>query len=140
MLLSNYVSVLRSFANFTGRAGRREYWSFVLVNLLIVLAAEIPIYVLDLLFGWNVLSMLLGIAVGIFALVTLVPSIAALVRRLHDTGRTGWWVLVALVPVIGGLALLVLSVLEGTPGPNRYGPDPKSVASASTAYAVDAMH
>jgi uncharacterized membrane protein YhaH (DUF805 family) len=63
---------------------------------------------------------------SIFSLAVLVPSIAVSVRRLHDIDRTGWWVLIGLVPLVGWIVLLVFHVQDGTPGPNRFGPDPKS--------------
>ena len=60
----------------------------------------------------------------------LLPSIAVAVRRLHDTDRSGWWILLGFIPIIGGIVLLVFYVLEGTQGPNRFGPDPKAAAAA----------
>ncbi|WP_249138314.1 DUF805 domain-containing protein [Phenylobacterium montanum] len=72
---------------------------------------------------------------SLFALASFVPSLAVAVRRLHDSGKSGAWILVALVPVIGGLVLLVLYLLDGTPGDNQYGPDPKGRASLATVAA-----
>ncbi len=63
---------------------------------------------------------------GIYSLAVLIPSIAVSVRRLHDIDRTGWWLLIALVPLVGAIVLIVFHVLDGTPGPNRYGPNPKT--------------
>jgi uncharacterized membrane protein YhaH (DUF805 family) len=67
-----------------------------------------------------------GLLGGIYGLAIIIPSIAVSVRRLHDIDRTGWWVLISLVPVIGTIVLLVFAVLDGTPGENRFGPNPKA--------------
>ena len=67
-----------------------------------------------------------GLLSTIFSLAILIPSIAVSVRRLHDIDRTGWWVLISLVPLIGWIVLLVFHVQDSTPGPNKYGPNPKS--------------
>lgn len=114
-----YTDVLKNkYATFTGRARRQEYWMFFLINLLIALA----IGVIDGMIGWGVLGFLYTLAV-------LIPSIAIAVRRLHDTGRSGWWVLIGLVPFIGWIILLVFLVLDSQPVDNAYGPNPKTVAA-----------
>lgn len=115
-----YLEVLRKYAVFSGRARRMEYWMFVLVNFLIGVA-------LGLIEG------LLGIAPDtdesvlglIYSLAVAIPTLAVGVRRLHDTGRSGWWLLIAFVPLIGALVLLVFFAIEGDSGTNEYGPDPK---------------
>ncbi|MCX9148465.1 DUF805 domain-containing protein [Erythrobacter sp. WG] len=140
----------RRYADFGGRSRRREFWMFQLLNL-IVGAVLIGPFMVDvvtaavqnpddeeamaraLLEGGSVLSMA-GLAVyGIFVLAALIPSIAVTVRRLHDRDMSGWWylglTLASLIPLVGGLAsiaLLVLLVLPGTDGANRFGPDPKN--------------
>lgn len=106
--------VLNRYAQFSGRAHRSEYWMFFLVNLLIYA-------------GLGTVEGLLGIGSffsGLYGLAVFIPSLAVAVRRLHDTGRSGWWVLLALIPVLGVIALLVLLALEGEPGPNAYGAPP----------------
>lgn len=113
-----YVGVLKKYAEFGGRARRKEFWMFVLFNVLISLALGI----VDAVIGFGLLGALYGLAV-------LVPSIAVSVRRLHDIGRTGWWVLVGLVPLIGLIILIVFAVMEGQAGSNQYGPDPKAAAA-----------
>lgn len=75
----------------------------------------------------------MGLLSGLLTLGLLVPSIAVGVRRLHDTDRSGWWLLIALVPLIGGIIRLVFMVLDGTPGNNRYGPNPKADAPGEAA-------
>jgi uncharacterized membrane protein YhaH (DUF805 family) len=114
-----YTDVLKDkYATFTGRARRQEYWMFILINFLIALG----IGVIDGMLGWGVLGLLYTLAV-------LIPSIAIAVRRLHDTGRTGWWILITLVPLIGWIILIVFLVLDSQPGDNAYGPNPKAVAA-----------
>lgn len=125
--MMNWVkTVFRKYATFQGRAQRAEYWYFVLFYVVVYT-------VLGFLDGslsrpadepsWGLLS-------GVFALATLVPSIAVSVRRLHDTNRSGWWMLVMFVPLIGQLVMLIFMVLDGTPGDNRFGPNPKQQAAA----------
>jgi uncharacterized membrane protein YhaH (DUF805 family) len=109
-----YIKVLENYAVFEGRARRMEYWMFVLINLFIVIGAGL----LDTALG-------LGGTIGfLYGLAIFIPSIAVSVRRLHDTGRTGWWILIGLIPLIGTLVLLVFYCLGGDPGDNEYGPDP----------------
>jgi uncharacterized membrane protein YhaH (DUF805 family) len=112
-----YLEALRKYAVFDGRARRMEYWMFVLFNCLIVVVLS----VVDTLVGIFSLGDSIGALAGLYWLVVLVPSIAVTVRRLHDTDRSGWWALLALLP------LFVFCVLEGTPGANRFGENPKAV-------------
>lgn len=107
--------VVERYADFQGRSPRSEFWWFVLFYLL----ASLVIGLLG-----AVSETLAGIVNFIFWLVLLIPSIAVGVRRLHDIDRTGWWVLIGLVPVLGTLVLIFFFVQRGTPGPNRFGPDP----------------
>lgn len=109
-----YLKVLKSYATFEGRARRKEYWMFFLVNFLIT----IGLLVVDIaLFHIHLLSTLYGLAV-------LIPSIAVAVRRMHDSDRAGWWLLIMFVPAVGWLIVVVLLALEGTRGSNRFGPSP----------------
>ena len=102
------------YADFDGRARRTEYWMFFLVNILI----SIVVAIIGRVIGLPVIGSLYGLAL-------LVPGIAVGVRRLHDTGRTGWWLLIALIPLIGTIWIIVLLVLDGDQGSNPYGADPK---------------
>jgi uncharacterized membrane protein YhaH (DUF805 family) len=133
--VSWYVKVLKQYVDFSGRARRREYWMFVLINVVILIVLSL----IDTLLGTGgfratsgggsfYAANSLGLLSGLYTLAVLLPSIAVTVRRLHDTDRTGWWILLGFIPIIGGIVLLVFYVLEGTRGPNRYGPDPKAVA------------
>ncbi len=123
-----YLEALRKYATFSGRARRKEYWLFTLFNILISLALGAIEGFLDLFPNTeqSVLAMIYGLAV-------FLPGLAVTVRRLHDTGRSGWWMWIALVPLIGVIVLLVFLAKDSEPGKNRYGPNPKAVPSAAFA-------
>jgi uncharacterized membrane protein YhaH (DUF805 family) len=112
-----YLEVLKKYAVFSGRARRKEYWYFVLFNLIIVIILSI----IDQVIGSAVLS-------TIYSLGVLIPSIAVAIRRLHDTNRTGWWLLIWLIPIIGWIVFIIFMVLDSQKGENQYGPNPKGVA------------
>lgn len=116
------------YATFEGRARRSEYWYFVLFYVLTIVALAI----IDGIAGTLNDDVGIGLLSGIFVLATFVPALAVTVRRLHDTDRSGWWVLLDLVPVIGPLVLLVFTVLDSQPGANRFGPNPKGVPGPGT--------
>ncbi|PCC99642.1 DUF805 domain-containing protein [Halopseudomonas pelagia] len=118
-----YLEVLRKYAVFSGRARRKEYWFFTLFNLLAMLVLSF----IDGMIGMYSLEAGVGVLSGIYALGILIPSLAVTVRRLHDTSRTGWWILLAFIPLIGAVVLLIFTVLDSTPGSNKYGPDPKGM-------------
>lgn len=116
-----YLKVLQNYVGFEGRARRKEYWFFILFNvifLLILATIDQALGLLDPEVGIGPLS-------GLYSLAVLIPSIAVGVRRLHDTERSGWWLLIALVPLVGGIILLIFMVLDSTPGSNRFGANPK---------------
>lgn len=116
----NYYSIcLSKFADFSGRARRREYWTFALVNCLIALL----LMTLGLAFGED--SPASNIMVTIFYLIMLVPNLSVSVRRLHDIGKSGWYMFLSLIPLIGGLILLTWSLMDSEPGENQYGKNPK---------------
>lgn len=116
-----YLEVLKKYAVFEGRAGRKEYWFFILFNILISMAL---VYV-DWLTGNINPETGLGILSGIYALGVMIPGMAVSVRRLHDTGRSGWWLLITFVPVIGAIVFLYFMVLDSKPEINEFGPSPK---------------
>ncbi len=120
-----FLIVLRKYADFTGRAQRAEYWFFTLFYLLFFLALSL----VDGAAGLFNAAYGLGLLGGLFALAMILPSIAVSVRRLHDTSRSGWWLLISLIPLIGGIVLLVFVCLDSTPGTNAYGPNPKEAAT-----------
>jgi len=116
-----YIKVLKQYTDFTGRARRKEYWFFTLFNVLISLALGI----MDNALGTYSAEFHTGLLEGIYSLAVFVPGLSVTVRRLHDTNRSGWWLLIALIPLLGWALLLVFMILDGTPGENRFGPDPK---------------
>lgn len=119
-----YLKVLRQYVDFTGRARRKEYWMFTLVNVIISLVLAI----ID-----NLLTIgLLGL---LYSLAMLLPSLGAGVRRLHDTGRSGWWLLIGIIPLIGWIVLIVFLATDGERQPNAYGPDPKAVPGEAAIFA-----
>ncbi|MDT0378598.1 DUF805 domain-containing protein [Streptomyces sp. DSM 42041] len=117
-----YLDVLKNYATFSGRARRKEYWMFTLFNA-IVLVALLAIGFAAL--GENGVYLYL-----VYVVAVLVPTLAVTVRRLHDTGRTGWWYFISFVPLVGPIVLLVFLCTAGNPAPNQYGADPKLVAAA----------
>jgi uncharacterized membrane protein YhaH (DUF805 family) len=127
---------LKKYADFQGRARRSEYWLFYLFQIIVYVILMVLIGVTG---GFNdaegagMFGSVFGILYILFALGLLVPNLAVTVRRLHDTDRSGWWIFISLVPFIGGIWLLVLTVLDGTPGTNKFGPDPKGRGDSNTA-------
>ena len=119
-----YMAVLKKYAEFTGRARRKEYWMFALINFLIC----VVLVVIDVQSGLSN-PMGLGVLSGLYSLAVFVPSLAVSVRRLHDTDRSGWWLLILLVPLIGAIVFLVFMLLDSQPGENRHGPSPKYAAA-----------
>jgi uncharacterized membrane protein YhaH (DUF805 family) len=119
--MSYYLEALKKYAVFSGRARRTEFWYFVLFNIIVTIVLSL----IDTLLGtFNILRGV-GLLSGIYGLAVLIPTLAVTVRRLHDIDRTGWWILIGLIPLIGTIVLLVFYLTPGTPGSNRYGPDPK---------------
>jgi uncharacterized membrane protein YhaH (DUF805 family) len=118
--MNYYLSVLKKYAVFGGRARRKEYWMFALISGVI----SIMLSIIDMaVLGSNVLSIVYAVAV-------LLPSLAVSVRRLHDTGRSGGWIFIALIPFVGFIILLVFTATDGQRQDNQYGPDPKLVPAA----------
>ena len=114
-------TVLNKYATFEGRSRRSEYWYFTLLSVILSIAAQV--------IGGGgrngglITLLLLGV-LCLVSLALLIPGIAVSVRRLHDTGRSGWFLLIALIPLVGGILLLVWMCSRGTEGPNRFGADP----------------
>lgn len=127
-----YLYVLKNYATFSGRARRKEYWMFFLFNVLISLGLG----VLDIVAGTYSVEYETGFFSALYSLLVLIPSIAVSVRRLHDTNRSGWWVVISLIPIIGVLVLFVFTCLDSQPGTNRFGANPKE-ASSQTLPAVE---
>lgn len=111
-----YIKCLKQYVDFSGRASRMEFWMFALFNFLISLVLAIVDFTLGL-----------GFLQPLYALAVLLPALAVSVRRLHDTGRAGWWLLLILIPLIGPIILIVFWVQDSNPGDNAFGPNPKAV-------------
>lgn len=134
-------SVFSQYANFNGRARRSEYWWYYLfLIILTIVAVIIDVVITVAVFGVNTTTTstsytaesggFLPICTGILSLATLLPTLAVTARRLHDTNKTGWIQVISYIPIvniIGGIVMIVLCAIDGDRGPNRYGPDPKSV-------------
>ena len=121
--MSWYLQALKKYADFSGRARRKEYWFFVLFNIIV----SIVLSVIDVTLGLGAGGF--GVLSGLYSLAVIIPSIAVSVRRLHDINKTGWWILIGFVPLIGIIVLLVFALMGGTQGDNEYGPDPKAAAA-----------
>ncbi|WP_328914028.1 MULTISPECIES: DUF805 domain-containing protein [unclassified Streptomyces] len=109
-----YIDVLKKYAVFSGRARRKEYWMFFLFNIIAVVVLAIVGAVADTMIPYF-----------IYVVAVIVPSLAVTMRRLHDTGKSGWFILLGFIPLVGGIIVLVFVCTEGDRGQNKYGPDPK---------------
>jgi len=116
-----YIEVLKKYAVFSGRARRKEYWFFNLFNLIIAIVLAF----VDTMAGTMNPATGMGLLGLVYSLAVLLPGIAVTIRRLHDTDRSGWWLLIIFVPIIGAIVLLVFMILDSTTGQNRFGPNPK---------------
>ncbi|MDI9831231.1 DUF805 domain-containing protein [Streptomyces sp. KAU_LT] len=116
-----YLDVLKNYATFGGRARRKEYWMFTLFNAI----AYIVLMVIDL------ATIGSGVLPVIYELAVLIPSLAVAVRRLHDTDRSGGWLFIAFIPLVGAIILLVFLASDGKPEANKYGENPKLVPAAA---------
>lgn len=119
--------VFENYANFKGRARRSEYWYFALANGLISILLIVIGAIIGAIFGDAVTGGIIGYAFfGLYTLATIIPTLAAVVRRLHDVGKSGWFYFICLVPLVGSIWLLILLFTEGEQGTNQYGTDPKN--------------
>lgn len=113
-----YMEALTKYVEFDGRARRKEFWTFTLTNFVI----SIVLSILDSIVGLGI-----GFIGTLFSLAILLPSLAVGVRRLHDIGKEGWWILIGLIPIIGWIVLIYFYVQEGEAGANAYGANPKAI-------------
>ncbi|QDI02680.1 DUF805 domain-containing protein [Xanthomonas cerealis] len=119
---------LKRYADFSGRSRRKEYWMFTLLNIIVITVLMVLVGIGGGFGGQNgtsALSMAAFVLVCLYSLAMLVPSFAVQVRRFHDQGKSGWYVLLGLIPWLGGVVVLVFMLMEGARGANVYGPDPK---------------
>lgn len=119
-----YIAVLKQYAVFSGRARRKEYWMFTLVNLIILFLLELVAGFVGAIIGAD-----LSILFILYMVAIMLPSIAVQVRRLHDTDSSGCWLFIGLIPIIGWIALFIFYVQDSTPGENEYGANPKETAA-----------
>ncbi|MCR5455054.1 MAG: DUF805 domain-containing protein [Bacteroidales bacterium] len=118
--MQEYLNVIKNhYADFEGRARRREYWMFFLFNFLIAMVLSF--------LATKTESMLVNIVSTLYSLAVLLPGIAVGIRRLHDTGKSGWYLLIGLIPFVGAIILIVFFIMDSQPGDNQYGPNPKGV-------------
>lgn len=112
-----YKRIMSDYTNFSGRARREEYWTFQIINTLIIIV----------LFMFGLILPVLFILPLVYVLVVVIPSLSVLVRRLHDINLSGWWVLIKFVPWLGGIALFVMTCIDSSYGPNQFGDNPKGI-------------
>jgi len=117
-----YLKVLKQYADFNGRARRTEYWMYILFNMIFAIIAAILDNILGLKFSSESPY---GFIYMVYALSVFIPGLAVSVRRLHDVGKSGWFLLIAFIPIIGAIWLLILYFTEGDSGTNQYGLNPK---------------
>ena len=122
-----YLKVLKNYVGFQGRARRKEFWMFALFNVIVS-------FILG--FVGGLIDVSVGTILGyIYALAILLPSLAVGVRRLHDIGKSGWMILLGLIPIVGGIILLVFYCLDSEAGENKYGPNPKAFDPVHNTFA-----
>jgi len=122
--MNYYLAVLKKYVDFSGRARRSEYWYFALFNIIFLIVAM----ALDNLLGTTVPPMPYGVFYLIYSMIVLIPGLAVFVRRMHDVGKSGAYIFLIFIPLVGAIWLFVLCVTEGTSGKNIYGEDPKAVS------------
>jgi len=120
-----YLQVLKKYAEFNGRARRKEYWMFALFNIIFLIAAMI----IDNVAGTTIGELPYGLFYFIYALAVIIPGLAVSVRRLHDVGKSGWFYLIILIPIVGAIWILILFFTDGVIGQNEYGTNPKEIVA-----------
>lgn len=120
-------AIKNKYAQFNGRARRKEYWMFQLFYWLFSLVILLGVTVLTGLGDSEILINLSFVIVSIYMLGLMIPMWAVTIRRLHDIGKSGWWVLINFIPYIGPIVLLIFFCLDSEPGMNKYGPNPKGI-------------
>ncbi len=123
--MSWYLEALKKYATFRGRSRRKEYWYFTLFNMIVMLL----LMAIDGMIGSFSSKAGIGLLSTIYSLVVIIPGIAVSIRRLHDTSRSGWWLLISFVPIVGGIVLLVFMVQDSKPGENEFGSNPKELTA-----------
>lgn len=121
--MNYYISFWKNAFNFSGRARRAEYWMPVLFNCIIVIVLMLLMSI------GGALGTIFSIAYGLFSIANIVPGLSVCFRRIHDIGKAAWFLLLAFIPLVGGIILLVFFCMDSQPGENQYGPNPKEVSS-----------
>ncbi len=128
-MVQEFINVLKNYANFSGRARRHEFWMFYLANFIIGLVMGIV----------ALIPILGGLVSTVYSLAILIPSLAVAVRRLHDVGKSGWWLLICLIPLVGAILLLVWFCTDSKPEENQWGFSPKYAAPAAEPVVADSI-
>ncbi|MBS1353500.1 MAG: DUF805 domain-containing protein [Coprobacter sp.] len=118
-----YLKCWKQYADFSGRARRKEYWIFSLINNIIIFF----LYILQIVMIESTLWLIFPIILFLYAMAVFLPGLAVNIRRLHDIGKSGWWYLIYLIPIIGAIWLTVLMCLDSEPGENQWGENPKEI-------------
>ena len=120
-----YLTVVKNYAGFSGRARRKEYWMFLLFNMIFAFVAAI----IDNVVGTASPELGYGVFYGLYTLAMFIPGIAVMVRRLHDVGKSGWMYFIVFIPFVGAIWLLVLLLTDSDAGENQYGRNPKELSN-----------
>ena len=120
-----YLTVVKNYAGFSGRARRKEYWMFLLFNMIFAFVAAI----IDNVVGTASPELGYGVFYGLYTMAMIIPGIAVIVRRLHDVGKSGWMYFIVLIPFVGVIWLLVLLLTDSDAGENQYGQNPKELSN-----------
>lgn len=123
------LAITKKYADFSSRSRRTEFWMFFLFNIIISIGLSVILGLLGSVDPTGTIALLGSAVIGLVSLALLIPGIAVTVRRLHDTGRSGWWILIGLLPVIGLIVMLIFMVLDSEPGENKWGPNPKGIGA-----------
>lgn len=123
-IMNWWLAAMKKYVDFSGRARRKEYWMFILFNIIFGVVAII----LDIMLGMANEDLGVGLFYTLFSLAILLPTWSVTVRRLHDVGKSGWWIFISLIPFIGGIWLFILTILDSQAETNSYGANPKLAA------------
>jgi uncharacterized membrane protein YhaH (DUF805 family) len=138
--MSWYMEVLKKYAVFNGRARRKEYWYYFLVNIIIAMVLGALTGIVSAAASnansgsMSPVTSVFSCISSLYSLAVLLPGLGVGIRRLHDTGRSGWWLLIGLIPLIGVIWMLVLMAQDSQPGDNQYGPNPKMAAQPPMSF------
>ena len=120
-----YLTVVKNYAGFSGRARRKEYWMFLLFNMIFAFVAAI----IDNVVGTASPELGYGVFYGLYTMAMIIPGIAVMVRRLHDVGKSGWMYFIVFIPIVGVIWLMVLLLTDSDAGENQYGQNPKELSN-----------